>query len=474
MYKDIYEYNDDKNSNYIDLHEQFHQNSIYEDNVKPDKDFYKDNKFEDDIGIYNTGMNTFEVKNNINDNFSINDFHFDKKDFIFINFNNENPEEEITPNEVNILHLSCNGPEKDNNKVQYINKINFLNRKRNNPINVEMDLIPKKTNNNILFDVVNNNNNNNNNNNSNNDYKEMTFHIEKVPKKNIYENIHNYEYINNSNLPKYIHFSNSSIFNYNEFKNNYDKNKNSIFNKINEFDKELPPFFSIEEIKNIPFIKQLWSGNNSIYNSEEDFNNSVRYGIIYTYLFNYLNKIKNKDIKVSHRNHKPDEMSQKYKTFVIQGMINSINSFKEMKNNEIDKIDIDSIYGPIKADFQLALLKKEMFTIISNDVNSTNIKCNYQKIEKIIKEYNEKKKHMSLIKHLLLTFQDCLDIILYKKEDPNKIFTKKLIDFLNCNYKKLNCDIITKKDYIAALLLLGYNFERLFNLKPKRAFREQC
>ena len=469
MNRNIFEYNDDKNSNYRDLQEQFQQNSLYEDNLESDKYLYKDNnKFEDDIGLCNTGMNTFENKNNINDNLSLNNVHFDIKNDIFVYNSNENPDEEITPNETKILYLSSNESDTNNNRVQYMNNNILLNRKRNEPINLyEKNLIPNTTNNNILFDAINNNNINNNNNHNHN--KEVIFHIEKVPKNNIYENIKNCEYINNSNLPTYIYFSNSSVFNYNEFKN---KKKNSIFNKINEFDEEPPLFFSIEDIKNIPFIQQLWSGNNSIYNSEEDFNNSVENGKIYTYLFNNLHSIKNKDIKELSRYHKADEMSQKYKTFVIQGMINSINSFKEMKNNEIDKIDIDTIYGPIKGDFQLALLRKEMFTIISNDINSSNKKCNYQKIAKIIKEYNEKKEHISLIKHLLLTFQDCLDIILYKKEDPNKRFTKKLIDFLNCHYKKLNCDIITKKDYIASLLLLGYNFKRLFSLKPIRAFRK--
>ena len=50
-------------------------------------------------------------------------------------------------------------------------------------------------------------------------------------------------------------------------------------------------------------------------------------------------------------------MTKKYKTFMIQERINSINSFGLMKNNEISKIDIDIINEPI----------------ISNNINSSKL-----------------------------------------------------------------------------------------------------
>ena len=50
-------------------------------------------------------------------------------------------------------------------------------------------------------------------------------------------------------------------------------------------------------------------------------------------------------------------MTKKYKTFMIQERINSINSFGLMKNNEISKIDIDIINEPI----------------ISNNINSSKV-----------------------------------------------------------------------------------------------------
>ena len=466
--KNIFDYNDDMNSNYRYLEEHSQRNScLYKNILEPDEDLYKDKAFNFEDGYLNdnTGINTHAI---INNSISLNICNFNRKDNIFANsINFGNPEEESINNNTNILHPPSNGPDIINNQVQNFINNNLLNRKRNNPNNIyENNLISETTNNNILHNRINNKIKNKN--------KEKIFHVEKVAKNNIYENNKNDEDIKNSNLPNCIKFSYSSIFNYNVFKKYYDNENNSSINIINSlYENEPPPFFSIEKIKIIPIIQQLWSGINSIFDNEKHFNNTVKNGIIYNYLFNYLNLIKNKNIKVSSRNHMPDEMSKKYKTFIIQEVINSINSFEEMKNNEIIRIDNDAIYEPIKADFQLALLRKKIYTLISNDVNSINKKCNYQIIEKIIKEYNEKKEHISLIKYLLLNFQDCLDIILYKKDDPNNKFTKKLIDFLNYNYKKLNTDdISTKKDYVAALLLLGYNFERLFYLKPIRAFRK--
>ena len=199
-------------------------------------------------------------------------------------------------------------------------------------------------------------------------------------------------------------------------------------------------------------------------------------------MFNALNGIKEKvDLK---RAQEPDEMSKRIKTLVMQQSINSANKFDEFKYNELEMIDKNKISEQIKADFQLCLLEQKIYSIVSNDIKSINPKCNYNKIKKIINEFNkDNNKHVPLIDLLCLTFEDCLNIILYKKEDMYidkieegkvqkiSLFDKKLIEFLYDIYKSLKYEEEIKKDYIAAMILLAYNFKRLFYLKPKRNFR---
>ena len=189
-------------------------------------------------------------------------------------------------------------------------------------------------------------------------------------------------------------------------------------------------------------------------------------------MFNNLNSIKtekNEDLK---RWQEPDEMFKRVKTHIVLEMINSTNTFDDIKY-KLKKINYLAINEPIKADFNIALIGKEIYTIISNDVNDSNIKYNYEKIDAIIKEYNAKKEHIPLIQHLLLTFRDCLNIFLYQKDDPDNRFKNKLIEFLYNIYDKMNDDITSniKKDYFAAMLLLVYNLERFLYLKEVRAFR---
>ena len=266
------------------------------------------------------------------------------------------------------------------------------------------------------------------------------------------------------------------VFSINQFKIDYKIENNNITNT------EGPLFFWIEDIKKIPNIASIWSGEGNIFKNEEDFDNTIKNGKIYKNMFNALNGIKEKvDLK---RAQEPDEMSKRIKTLVMQQSINSANKFDEFKYNELEMIDKNKISEQIKADFQLCFLEQKIYSIVSNDIKSINPKCNYNKIKKIINEFNkDNNKHAPLIDLLCLTFEDCLNIIIYKKEDMfiDKIeegkvpkitlFDKKLIEFLNDVYKTLNYEEEIKKDYIAAMILLAYNFKRFFYLKPKRNFR---
>ena len=181
------------------------------------------------------------------------------------------------------------------------------------------------------------------------------------------------------------------------------------------------------------------------------------------------------------RGQQPDEMIQKYKTLLVQESIYSINTYDEFKNNKIETIDKYKISEAKKVDFNFILLEQKISSIIPNK------QSNFLKIKKIMEEYQENGEHSSLFKHLNLTLQDVLDIILYKNVNnkfydelneefkdkfKEKFFKKKIVEFLNGIYKNLKYDENTKKDYIAGLLLLGYNFKLYLSNKIKRDFRK--
>ena len=260
-------------------------------------------------------------------------------------------------------------------------------------------------------------------------------------------------------------------FNYDTFKKNYDEE--DIDRIKSKSEPKLIDMDTIIESK-LEQIKRLWTGKNPIFKDKDDLNNAN--GNIYRYLLSFLKKEK-ENIQLI-RSRQPDEMSQKIKSFVLEEIINSTNKFDEFQNYKLDKIDKHKVYEPTKRDFQLSLLEKEIYLIISNDVNlNCNPKYNYNKINEIITSG----RNDELQAHLKLTFQDCLDIITYKKVYDDKKsdkFDKKLIEFLykvygeikiNDNEKDKEEEI--KKDYIAAMLLLAYNFKRLFFIKESRDFR---
>jgi len=302
-------------------------------------------------------------------------------------------------------------------------------------------------------------------------------YFSKYPKTSNNNTNHN-EIINKKKKEKNI-FSISKIvpptspFNYETFKKNYNKEDIDRSEPKGE-----PEFIDMDTIikSKLEQIKRLWTGKNPIFKDKNDLNNTN--GNIYRYLLLFLKKEK-ENIQLI-RSRQPDEMSQKIKSFVLDEILNSTNKFDEFQNYKLDKIDKHKVYEPTKRDFQLSLLEKEIYLIISNDVNlNCNPKYNYNKINEIITS----RKNDELQAHLKLTFQDCLDIITYKKvydDEKSDKFDKKLIviEFLykvygeikiNDNEKDKEEEI--KKDYIAAMLLLAYNFKRLFFIKESRDFR---
>ena len=292
---------------------------------------------------------------------------------------------------------------------------------------------------------------------------------------------------------------NNSPFNYENFK----KDKNA-----KNYERENIEIYPMEKIlKNRKILKKLFELK--IFKNEEDLKNILNdkdKGLISTNIINILNKGKNLiEIKVFSINN----MLIIIKTFITNAILVSVNNGYKLKNGKILKIkkikkDKDNIQ--INKEFNLELLEQNIFSIFSNDVK------NNDKFKEIEEEYNNNNNQYSdLIKHLKLTFNDCLNIIRYMPIEKNnneninenilEKFTVTVVDFLidqYNNYKyeretfeklkpkmgekmrkrvektmdkieKLNIDQeYLKKNYIASLLLLIYNFENAFLIKKKR------
>ena len=257
------------------------------------------------------------------------------------------------------------------------------------------------------------------------------------------------------NLSKEIPNSNDieiSTFNYNSYKK--EKNKYDIF--IAE-----PKFSSFSYILNKykNYITNLWSKEKKIFVNENDFYNTLKNGKICQKVYDLLSK--NISYKAEKRKYDAYGMINKLKTELINCIINCINSFDEMKNNEIYTPKKDLINNKIAAHFNLIYLRQNLYNILSNNSSESNYNTNKDKIL-IIKSQN----FTFFNKYFSLTIQNCLDIFRYKKYNPH--FKNKLVEFLYKEYKEYKDDITDVKDYIASLLLLAYNFERFFYLRLKK------
>ena len=130
---------------------------------------------------------------------------------------------------------------------------------------------------------------------------------------------------------------------------------------------------------------------------------------------------------------------------------------------EIYKLKKDSINNIIKANFNLIYLTQELYNILSNDSSDTCNKTNKDKVLEI------KNQNFSFFQqHFCLTIQKCLNIFRYQEQ--NHHFKNKLVEFIIKEYTSIKGnDTEVKKDYIASLILLVYNFERFFYLRlPKK------
>jgi hypothetical protein len=283
-------------------------------------------------------------------------------------------------------------------------------------------------------------------------------------------------------------------FNIDNYKKNENKEKNEIKN-IN--------YISIEDIVNNcdkKEFKKLY--DSKIFKNGKDLIDTVNNGLISKNIINILNRKENSmKIKVFSINN----MLNIIKTFLINSILFSLNEGYTIKNDkilEIEKIDKTKINTQINKNFNLEYLEKNLISIFSNDDNNEKI------FKDISEEYNRNNNQYSdLVEHLKLKIIDCLNIIRYmpiNKEINKNIldkFKKKGVDFLIAKYKsyiyerkkfdelklemsekkkekvektmkkieELNINQkYLKKNYIATLLLLIYNFEYAFFIKKER------
>ena len=259
---------------------------------------------------------------------------------------------------------------------------------------------------------------------------------------------------------------NLSVYNKDEYnKGNY---LNNIF--------EEPQFYPLE--KYIFYIKDIISEKNGIFNGENDFRNCI--GKIYN---NILNILVNNGTNELESNLRPLQMAKKYKAFILEQMIQSTNKLLleniNYKNYKLEKINKNTITEEVNSGFVLNLFPKKIYSMLSNDLTKENKKKNnYKIIKTIIDEYNNNLEETPLIEHLCLTFEDCLNIILGLKEDEKKVFHFKIKDLINRVYKTLEIDEkkypgLTKKDYIAGFILLGYNLKKFYCKIEKREARNK-
>ena len=313
---------------------------------------------------------------------------------------------------------------------------------------------------------------------------------------------------NNMNLNININSSDKSILNI----FNYDNYKHIYYDLLKDYKFEEPPFIDLKKIINDPnnksMIENLGKEIGIDFKNEKDLA-EIEKGLIFQNLSNFLNKIKNEykdNIIYKHQIRKfmIDEMSNKLKTFLLKVIIEHINSFGEMGNNEIKVLNLDKINNKIKCDFNFVYFHQYTYSILANETKSKKYKNNnYEIIENKLKTYNEKGDYSELIEHLHFTVKDYLDMIRHIKSDKTNELNEKLEQYLINEYKHFE-DVkkkgkgldyfinllreknlfnskqkneneikdCIKKDYICSLLLLTYNLERFFFLRISRGFKK--
>ena len=271
---------------------------------------------------------------------------------------------------------------------------------------------------------------------------------------------------NRMNIPDYIKlytFNKNYFDQLNNITENEKKSKDVILKSISQISQEYEDKFDLLYENNIFKIGDLIKIESI--------------GKIYRNTFDVMNGAKNNLII---KQFFPDNIITRFKTFVKNSNKDAINSFDEIKYNISSLKTGDKILENIGKGFNLIYLDQPLYSVLSNESNENEINSNYKKIEEIINKYNQNKQITPLIEYLCLTVKESIDILTYKKEDKYDKYKIKIFDYAAKEYEKFKIDKkkaqefgedleFLKKDYIASLILLAYNFEEYFARKKGRA-----
>jgi hypothetical protein len=311
--------------------------------------------------------------------------------------------------------------------------------------------------------------------------------------------------INDINKYTQDYITNSGNINYNSFSQNHNNANDTVaVNHVNQNSMNIPDYIKLYTfnknyfdqlnyanenekksrdvtIKRISQISQEYEDKfkllyeNNIFKID-DLNKIENIGKIYKNTFDVMNGEKNNLII---KQFFPDNIITRFKTFVKNSNKDAINSFDEIKYNISSLKTGDKILENIGKGFNLIYLEQPLYSVLSNESNENEINSNYKKIEDIINKYNQNKQITPLIEYLCLTVKDSIEILTYKKEDKYNKYKIKIFDYAAKEYEKFKIDEkkaqefgedleFLKKDYIASLILLAYNFEEYFARKKGR------
>ena len=323
---------------------------------------------------------------------------------------------------------------------------------------------------------------------------------------NILPNNSNNYLINSFNKYTHDYITSSGNINYNSFSQNHNKANDTIsMNHVNQNRVNIPDYIKLYTF-NKNYFDQLNNVNENEKKSRDVFIKRIsqisqeyedKFDILYeNNIFKIGDLIKIESIGKIYRNTVdvmngaknnliikqffPDNIITRFKTFVKNSNKDAINSFDEIKYNISSLKTGDKILENIGKSFNLIYLEQPLYSVLSNESNENEINSNYKKIEEIINKYNQNKQITPLIEYLCLTVKESIDILTYKKEDKYDKYKIKIFDYAAKEYEKFKIDKkkaqefgedleFLKKDYIASLILLAYNFEEYFTRKKGRA-----
>ena len=418
----------------------------YFEGINFDKDFIDKKKWEESFNnIFSTDQT----------NIIINDLDYDDE---FLYIKDSKDLESRIPNNNNITNINseeiinlnksgCFAESSNFFKPSNVNKANLDNKndKINNSLQIKngistINFHEKNDNKNNLFDAFTENQNLISKELNVCNIKEKIFQIEKIPKK-IDNNLGNNDLLPSNYLES-------------KYNNNYEIKKK-------------PEYFCLSDIKKIDQFNILFNGENPIFENESILNDTEKNGKFYNYLLNYLQPPK-KEKKEEKEENRIDGMIKKFITFIKKQIRDSINDFGVMNNNKIESIKKEE--KSLNSKELLILLDTEIKYIVSSEVSGSNPKANYQRICNILKEYNKgNEKYIQLYKFICFTFRNCLNNLTFKEDYYNYSFKKDAFYFIIAQYKKevekqekSKSDI---NDYILALILFCWNFERVLCIR---------